>query len=92
MATFHGGWSLGACAGALIGFVMILAGVSPIWHYTLIFIIILIIALSGRKYLQESAPQEAEVSDTKDEGKKYSQSSQWLSPVISKTGNVAFCS
>ncbi len=43
MATFHGGWSLGACAGALIGFVMILAGVSPIWHYTLIFIIILII-------------------------------------------------
>lgn len=34
MATFHGGWSLGACAGALIGFVMILAGVSPIWHYT----------------------------------------------------------
>ena len=33
MATFHGGWSLGACAGALIGFVMILAGVSPIWHY-----------------------------------------------------------
>lgn len=21
MATFHGGWSLGACAGALIGFV-----------------------------------------------------------------------
>ena len=55
----------GACAGALIGFVMILAGVSPIWHYTLIFIIILIIALSGRKYLQESTPQEAEVSDTK---------------------------
>ena len=65
MATFHGGWSLGACAGALIGFVMILAGVFPIWHYTLIFIIILIIALSGRKYLQESAPQETEVSDTK---------------------------
>ena len=65
MATFHGGWSLGACAGALIGFVMILAGVSPIWHYTLIFIIILIIVLSGRKYLQESAPQETEVSDTK---------------------------
>ena len=87
MATFHGGWSLGACAGALIGFVMILAGVSPIWHYTLIFIIILIIALSGRKYLQESAPQETEY---KDAGKKYSQSSQWFSPVISKTRNVAF--
>ena len=66
MATFHGGWSLGACAGALIGFVMILAGVSPIWHYTLIFIVIFIIVLSGRNYLQESAPQQVEVLETKE--------------------------
>ena len=64
MATFHGGWSLGACAGALIGFVMILTGVSPVWHYALIFLIILIIALSGRKYLQEGTPQEVEMSGT----------------------------
>lgn len=64
MATFHGGWSLGACAGALIGFVMILTGVSPVWHYALIFLIILIIALSWRKYLQESTPQEVEMSGT----------------------------
>ena len=64
MATFHGGWSLGACAGALIGFVMILTGVSPVWHYALIFLIILIIALSGRKYLQENTPQEMEMSGT----------------------------
>lgn len=64
MATFHGGWSLGACAGALIGFVMILTGVSPVWHYTLIFLIILIIALSGRKYLQDSMSQEVEVPGT----------------------------
>lgn len=64
MATFHGGWSLGACAGALIGFVMILTGVSPVWHYALIFLIILIIALSGRKYLQDSMSQEVEVPGT----------------------------
>lgn len=64
MATFHGGWSLGACAGALIGFVMILTGVSPVWHYTLIFLIILIIALSGQKYLQDSMSQEVEVPGT----------------------------
>ena len=43
MATFHGGWSLGACTGALIGFVMILTGTSPVWHYMLIAAIILII-------------------------------------------------
>lgn len=64
MATFHGGWSLGACAGALIGFVMILTDISPVWHYALIFLIILIIALSGRKYLQEGTPQEVEMSGT----------------------------
>lgn len=54
MATFHGGWSLGACTGALIGFVMILTGTSPVWHYMLIAAIILIIVLAGRKYLQET--------------------------------------
>lgn len=54
MATFHGGWSLGACTGALIGFVMILTGISPVWHYMLIAAIILIIVLAGRKYLQET--------------------------------------
>lgn len=54
MATFHGGWSLGTCTGALIGFVMILTGTSPVWHYMLIAAIILIIVLAGRKYLQET--------------------------------------
>lgn len=46
MATFHGGWSLGACTGALIGFVMILTGTSPVWHYMLIAAIILIIVFT----------------------------------------------
>lgn len=58
MASFHGGWSLGACAGALIGFVMILTGISPVWHFCLVAAMILIIVLSGRKYLQENTPQE----------------------------------
>ena len=60
MASFHGGWSLAACLGALIGFIMIVANVQPFWHFTLIAIIILLITLFGRKYLQndiESDPQ-----------------------------------
>lgn len=64
MASFHGGWSLGACAGALIGFVMILMGISPVWHFGLVAAMILIIVLSGRKYLQENTPQEHETLET----------------------------
>lgn len=62
MATFHGGWSLGACTGALIGFVMIWWGISPIWHFMLVSAIILLIVLVERKYLQEAALREDEQS------------------------------
>jgi len=61
MATFHGGWSLGACTGALIGFVMIWLGVAPVWHYMLISAIILLIVLAGRN-LQEATLREDEES------------------------------
>jgi len=52
MASFHGGWSLAACIGALIGFFMIISDVSPFLHFTLIAVIILLIVLFGKKYLQ----------------------------------------
>ncbi|MDR3141944.1 MAG: MFS transporter [Tannerellaceae bacterium] len=55
MATFHGGWSLAACLGALIGFIMIVADVPPFYHFSLIACIILAITLAARPYLQEDA-------------------------------------
>lgn len=59
MASFHGGWSLAACLGALIGFIMIISGIPPFWHFAIIAVLILLIILFGRKYLQndiEAAP------------------------------------
>lgn len=59
MASFHGGWSLAACMGALIGFIMIVSGIPPFWHFAIIAVLILLIILFGRKYLQndvEAAP------------------------------------
>lgn len=53
MASFHGGWSLAACLGALIGFLMIVGGISPFWHFTLIACLIGLIVLWGRRYLQD---------------------------------------
>lgn len=59
MASFHGGWSLAACMGALIGFIMIISGIPPFWHFAIIAVLILLIILFGHKYLQndiEAAP------------------------------------
>lgn len=70
MASFHGGWSLAACLGALIGFIMIVSDVSPFWHFTLIAVIIVMIVLASRKYLQEDveveSPKEAEMEERKE--------------------------
>ena len=52
MASFHG-WSLAACMGALIGFIMIVSDVTPFWHFTLIAVLILLLTMVNRKYLQE---------------------------------------
>ncbi len=62
MASFHGGWSLGACLGALIGFIMIVSDIQPLEHFTLVAVSILLIVLFGRKYLQEDATLPVEDS------------------------------
>lgn len=56
MATFHGGWSLAACLGALIGFIMIVMDIAPFYHFSLIAVIIVLITLASRGFLQEDAP------------------------------------
>ncbi|WP_102407242.1 MFS transporter [Parabacteroides bouchesdurhonensis] len=61
MASFHGGWSLAACFGALIGFIMIISDIPPFWHFSLIAGIILLIILFGRKYLQDDVEPEAQI-------------------------------
>lgn len=63
MASFHGGWSLAACMGALIGFIMIVSDVTPFWHFTLIAVLILLLTMVNRKYLQE----DVVVADAKEE-------------------------
>lgn len=70
MASFHGGWSLAACLGALIGFIMIVSGVSPFWHFTLIAVLIVLIVLVSRKYLQEDVEIESPEEETGEERKE----------------------
>lgn len=68
MASFHGGWSLAACLGALIGFIMIVSDIAPFWHFTMIAVIILILTMVSRRYLQEDTAS-ARVEETAEEDK-----------------------
>lgn len=47
MASFHGGWSLAACLGAVMGFFMIVGGVPPFIHFTVSAVLILLIILAA---------------------------------------------
>lgn len=62
MASFHGGWSLAACLGALIGFIMIVSDITPFWHFTLIAALILLFTMVSRRYLQDDV-STAEVKE-----------------------------
>lgn len=63
IASFHGGWSLAACLGALIGFGMIVWEVSPAYHFTFIALLIGVILLISGRYLSNDRPEEP-VADT----------------------------
>lgn len=55
IATFHASWSLAACIGAIIGYLMINMSIITFYHFMGIFVIALLIILVNYKYLQEPA-------------------------------------
>lgn len=74
MASFHGGWSLAACLGALIGFVMIVSDIAPFWHFTMVAVIVLLLTMVSRRYLQEdtmAAQEEKQEAEDKPEKWQY---------------------
>lgn len=71
MASFHGCWSLAACLGALIGFIMIVADIPPFWHFAFIAVLILLITMVSRRYLQEDVPSAVEEPQKEEEPEKW---------------------
>ena len=67
MASFHGGWSLAAWLGAVIGFFMIMAGGPPFIHFSVSALLILLIILCGRRYLQDDRVRQFEEVEVKEE-------------------------
>ena len=70
IASFHGGWSVGACLGALVGFFMIANNIHPHIHFTIAAIIITCIVFAGRNFLQEDRTRQFEEVETKNEKKE----------------------
>jgi len=74
MATFHGGWSLAACLGALTGFLMILNDVQPLVHFAVVAVVIALIVVFSRRYLQAddaaAAPEAATEAEPKPKKEK----------------------
>lgn len=62
IATFHAGWSIAACAGALIGFLMINLNVSPGVHFMLVTVLCLAVVVYSFRFLLDDV-----ASDRKDE-------------------------
>lgn len=70
IATFHASWSISACVGALIGFVMINANQNPTIHFSILSILCLTLVYTNAKYLQKSNPNEQKEQEVKAEEKQ----------------------
>ena len=51
MGSFHGSWSLAGFSGALLGLLMLTLNLNPLQHFTIAFIIVLLIILFNYKYI-----------------------------------------
>lgn len=71
IATFHAGWSIAACIGALIGFCMININVSPRLHFIIVTLICLaVLFYSYRFLLDEVHAKQKEVKATEIKSEK----------------------
>ena len=85
MSSFHGGWSLGGFAGALVGQLMLFLGVIPFYQTILTALLVAIIALFNFKFLPKEIKKQA--SDGSNEEKKSWKPERFLYIL----GIVAFC-
>lgn len=60
MSSFHGAWSLAGFIGALIGLIIMSLQVDIITHFVLIFIIILLLFFTQKKFLLDYKPVEGD--------------------------------
>ncbi len=85
MSSFHGGWSLACFTGSAIGLLMINIGLNPLYHFTIVAIVVLGNMFLNKKYLQ---PDIKKIKNKEEqESKKKNRPERFLYLL----GIVAFC-
>ncbi len=64
IASFHAGWSIAACVGAVIGFLMINTEISPRLHFTIVTLIGLLVLIYCSRFLLTNIESNRETSNT----------------------------
>ncbi|MDU1892715.1 MAG: MFS transporter [Dysgonomonas sp.] len=70
IATFHASWSLAACIGALIGYLMINLKINTFYHFLIMTVLALVIILFNYKCLQEKSTEVAKAENEEEKPKK----------------------
>ncbi|MDD4189861.1 MAG: MFS transporter [Mangrovibacterium sp.] len=83
MASFHGGWSLAGLVGGAVGLIMTSSGITPLFHFTLIALVVIVNAAVNIRYLQPDIRRAEQAGEVKTRRKPES-FLFWL-------GTVAFC-
>lgn len=60
IGSFHGTWSLAGFCGALVGLLMLTFGLSPLIHFALAFVLVLLIILFNYKYILNAKSKQEE--------------------------------
>jgi MFS family permease len=60
LGSFHGTWSLAGFCGALVGLLMLTFGLSPLIHFALAFLLVLLIILFNYKYIVKAKSKQEE--------------------------------
>ena len=85
MASFHGGWSLAGLSGASIGLLMASIHLRPLYHFSIIGVIVIITVLLNRQYLQPDIKKEKDPADIAARRRRKPETFLFL------LGIVAFC-
>lgn len=87
IATFHAGWAISACIGALIGFLMINLNVAPAIHFSIMTLFCLGILLYSFRFLLEDATSGEKI-ENKPEKEKISWSIIFKETILLQLGLV----
>lgn len=88
MSSFHGAWSLAGFTGALIGLLMMNLGLKPLYHFSIVAVLLYINIFANYRHLVKTRPAKPQVVERE---KKRSLIPK-INPALAWLGVIGFCS